>query len=107
ASYCDVNRLTTVHQRTKQTYFLQSNSNRTVTLRQQGFVSQTFLTLSTGNKPFVTKVELHQNLSEEEANYCLSHMKPYELPSAFDFVEFTRSVGDSDSSASDDEFSIN
>lgn len=39
-----------------------------------------------------------QNLSKEQADYCLSHMKPYldskgrELPSAFDFVEFTRSL---------------
>lgn len=39
-----------------------------------------------------------QNLTKEQADYCLSHMKPYldskgrELPSAFDFVEFTRSL---------------
>lgn len=41
---------------------------------------------------------LLQNLTKEQADYCLSHMKPYldskgrELPSAFDFVEFTRSL---------------
>lgn len=39
-----------------------------------------------------------QNLTKEQADYCISHMKPYldskgrELPSAFDFVEFTRSL---------------
>jgi len=39
-----------------------------------------------------------QNLTKEQADYCMSHMKPYldgkgrELPSAFDFIEFTRSL---------------
>lgn len=43
-------------------------------------------------------LSVFQNLSKEQADYCLSHMKPYldskgrELPSAFDFVEFTRSL---------------
>lgn len=38
-----------------------------------------------------------QNLTREQADYCVSHMKPYvdgkgrELP-AFDYVEFTRSL---------------
>lgn len=39
-----------------------------------------------------------QNLTREQADYCVSHMKPYvdgkgrELPTAFDYVEFTRSL---------------
>lgn len=39
-----------------------------------------------------------QNLTKEQADYCISHMKPYldskgrELPTSFDFVEFTRSL---------------
>lgn len=39
-----------------------------------------------------------QNLTREQADYCVSHMKPYvdgkgrELPAAFDYVEFTRSL---------------
>lgn len=41
---------------------------------------------------------LLQNLTREQADYCVSHMKPYvdgkgrELPTAFDYVEFTRSL---------------
>ncbi|XP_060267730.1 spectrin alpha chain, non-erythrocytic 1 isoform X4 [Ovis aries] len=46
-------------------------------------------------------VDVHlflQNLTREQADYCVSHMKPYvdgkgrELPTAFDYVEFTRSL---------------
>lgn len=40
-----------------------------------------------------------QNLTREQADYCVSRMKPYvdgkgpaELPTAFDYVEFTRSL---------------
>lgn len=39
-----------------------------------------------------------QNLTREQADYCVSHMKPYmdskgrELPSAYDYIEFTRSL---------------
>lgn len=39
-----------------------------------------------------------QNLTREQADYCISHMKPYmdskgrELPSAYDYIEFTRSL---------------
>ncbi|KAH0615580.1 hypothetical protein JD844_005026 [Phrynosoma platyrhinos] len=38
------------------------------------------------------------NLTREQADYCISHMKPYmdskgrELPSAYDYIEFTRSL---------------
>lgn len=41
---------------------------------------------------------LLQNLTREQADYCVSHMKPYvdgkgrELPTAFDYIEFTRSL---------------
>lgn len=43
-------------------------------------------------------VFVFQNLTREQADYCISHMKPYmdgkgrELPSAYDYVEFTRSL---------------
>lgn len=46
----------------------------------------------------VTVPSLLQNLTREQADYCVSHMKPYvdgkgrELPTAFDYVEFTRSL---------------
>lgn len=43
-------------------------------------------------------LSLFQNLTREQADYCISHMKPYmdgkgrELPSAYDYIEFTRSL---------------
>lgn len=43
-------------------------------------------------------VFIFQNLTREQADYCISHMKPYmdgkgrELPSAYDYIEFTRSL---------------
>lgn len=46
----------------------------------------------------LTVPSLLQNLTREQADYCVSHMKPYvdgkgrELPTAFDYVEFTRSL---------------
>lgn len=102
-------------------------SRETENVKSSEEIESAFRALSTENKPYVTKEELYQvcarspgpsgrrhrgfvslwrtncpllfqNLSKEQADYCLSHMKPYldskgrELPSAFDFVEFTRSL---------------
>lgn len=47
---------------------------------------------------FVEIYFVFQNLTREQADYCISHMKPYmdskgrELPSSYDYVEFTRSL---------------
>uniref|UniRef100_A0A668AXS7 Spectrin alpha chain, non-erythrocytic 1 n=1 Tax=Myripristis murdjan TaxID=586833 RepID=A0A668AXS7_9TELE len=73
-------------------------SRETENVKSSEEIESAFRALSTENKPYVTKEELYQNLTKEQADYCLSHMKPYldskgrELPSAFDFVEFTRSL---------------
>uniref|UniRef100_A0A8D3D4X2 Spectrin alpha chain, non-erythrocytic 1 n=1 Tax=Scophthalmus maximus TaxID=52904 RepID=A0A8D3D4X2_SCOMX len=73
-------------------------SRETENVKSSEEIESAFRALSTENKPYVTKEELYQNLSKEQADYCLSHMKPYldskgrELPTAFDFVEFTRSL---------------
>lgn len=46
----------------------------------------------------LSAVFVFQNLTREQADYCISHMKPYmdgkgrELPSAYDYIEFTRSL---------------
>uniref|UniRef100_H3CBT9 Spectrin alpha chain, non-erythrocytic 1 n=1 Tax=Tetraodon nigroviridis TaxID=99883 RepID=H3CBT9_TETNG len=73
-------------------------SRETENVKSSEEIESAFRALSAESKPYVTKEELYQNLTKEQADYCLSHMKPYldgkgrELPSAFDFVEFTRSL---------------
>ncbi|XP_063792531.1 spectrin alpha chain, non-erythrocytic 1 isoform X8 [Pseudophryne corroboree] len=73
-------------------------SRETENVKSSEEIESAFRALSTEQKPYVTKEELYQNLSREQADYCISHMKPYmdskgrELPSAFDYVEFTRSL---------------
>uniref|UniRef100_A0A3Q2P1P6 EF-hand Ca insensitive domain-containing protein n=1 Tax=Fundulus heteroclitus TaxID=8078 RepID=A0A3Q2P1P6_FUNHE len=73
-------------------------SRETENVKSSEEIESAFRALSAENKPYVTKEELYQNLTKEQADYCLSHMKPFldskgrELPSAFDFVEFTRSL---------------
>lgn len=48
--------------------------------------------------PLQLPLSVFQNLTREQADYCISHMKPYmdgkgrELPSAYDYIEFTRSL---------------
>ncbi|CAB1332446.1 unnamed protein product, partial [Coregonus sp. 'balchen'] len=73
-------------------------SRETENVKSSEEIESAFRALSVDAKPYVTKEELYQNLSKEQADYCISHMKPYldskgrEMTSAFDFVEFTRSL---------------
>ncbi|XP_072344928.1 spectrin alpha chain, non-erythrocytic 1 isoform X1 [Scyliorhinus torazame] len=73
-------------------------SRETENVKSSEEIESAFRALSSEGKAFVTREELYQNLSREQADYCLSHMKPYtdgkgrEIPSAFDYVEFTRSL---------------
>ncbi|XP_035246925.1 spectrin alpha chain, non-erythrocytic 1-like isoform X2 [Anguilla anguilla] len=73
-------------------------SRETENVKSSEEIESAFRALSAENKPYVTKEELYQNLTKEQADYCISHMKPYldskgrEMPSSFDFVEFTRSL---------------
>ncbi|XP_055516190.1 spectrin alpha chain, non-erythrocytic 1 isoform X2 [Leucoraja erinacea] len=73
-------------------------SRETENVKSSEEIESAFRALSSEGKQFVTREELYQNLSREQADYCLSHMKPYtdskgrEIPSAFDYVEFTRSL---------------
>ena len=73
-------------------------SRETENVKSSKEIESTFRALSSEGKPYVTKEELYQNLTREQADYCVSHTKPYvdrkgrELPTAFDYVEFTRSL---------------
>uniref|UniRef100_A0A452V9S3 Spectrin alpha chain, non-erythrocytic 1 n=1 Tax=Ursus maritimus TaxID=29073 RepID=A0A452V9S3_URSMA len=73
-------------------------SRETENVKSSEEIESAFRALSSEGKPYVTKEELYQNLTREQADYCVSHMKPYvdgkgrELPTAFDYVEFTRSL---------------
>ncbi|XP_015281943.1 PREDICTED: spectrin alpha chain, non-erythrocytic 1 [Gekko japonicus] len=73
-------------------------SRETENVKSSEEIESAFRALSSEGKPYVTKEELYQNLSREQADYCISHMKPYmdskgrELPSAYDYIEFTRSL---------------
>ncbi|KAG8554929.1 hypothetical protein GDO81_003933 [Engystomops pustulosus] len=73
-------------------------SRETENVKSSEEIESAFRALSTEQKPYVTKEELYQNLTREQADYCISHMKPYmdskgrELPSSYDYVEFTRSL---------------
>uniref|UniRef100_A0A3Q1BRY1 EF-hand domain-containing protein n=1 Tax=Amphiprion ocellaris TaxID=80972 RepID=A0A3Q1BRY1_AMPOC len=52
-------------------------SRETENVKSSEEIESAFRALSTENKPYVTKEELYQNLTKEQADYCLSHMKPY------------------------------
>uniref|UniRef100_A0A8C5QUK2 Spectrin alpha chain, non-erythrocytic 1 n=1 Tax=Leptobrachium leishanense TaxID=445787 RepID=A0A8C5QUK2_9ANUR len=73
-------------------------SRETENVKSSEEIEIAFRALSTEQKPYVTKEELYQNLTREQADYCIKHMKPYmdskgrELPSSYDYVEFTRSL---------------
>uniref|UniRef100_A0A2K6GT26 Spectrin alpha chain, non-erythrocytic 1 n=1 Tax=Propithecus coquereli TaxID=379532 RepID=A0A2K6GT26_PROCO len=73
-------------------------SRETENVKSSEEIESAFRALSSEGKPYVTKEELYQNLTREQADYCVSHMKPFvdgkgrELPTAFDYVEFTRSL---------------
>uniref|UniRef100_A0A8C6YIH4 Spectrin alpha, non-erythrocytic 1 n=1 Tax=Naja naja TaxID=35670 RepID=A0A8C6YIH4_NAJNA len=59
-------------------------SRETENVKSSEEIESAFRALSSEGKPYVTKEELYQNLSREQAdycishrNYCISHMKPY------------------------------
>uniref|UniRef100_A0A8C9EY26 Spectrin alpha, non-erythrocytic 1 n=1 Tax=Pavo cristatus TaxID=9049 RepID=A0A8C9EY26_PAVCR len=78
--------------------FCFSVAKETENVKSSEEIESAFRALSSEGKPYVTKEELYQNLTREQADYCISHMKPYmdgkgrELPSAYDYIEFTRSL---------------
>ncbi|KAI4548139.1 hypothetical protein MG293_000469 [Ovis ammon polii] len=73
-------------------------SHETENVKSSKEIESAFRALSSEGKPYATKEELYQNLTPEQADYCVSYMKPYvdgkgrELPTAFDQAVFTRSI---------------
>lgn len=62
-------------------------------------VEAAFRALTSGEKPYITASELFANLTREQAQYCISRMKPYEDPKsgrtileAYDYTSFTKDV---------------
>ncbi|XP_041369234.1 spectrin alpha chain-like isoform X2 [Gigantopelta aegis] len=73
-------------------------SRETENVQSSSEVEQAFRALTSGEKPYITTQELYANLTKDQAEYCISHMKPYvdktgrTLPDAYDFTEFTRQL---------------
>jgi spectrin alpha len=70
-------------------------SRETENVQSAREVIEAFKALTTGDKPYITANELFANLTKEQAEYCISRMKPYQDSSgrtvldAYDYVNFT------------------
>ena len=51
-------------------------SRETENVKSSEETESAFRVLSSEGKPYVTKEQLYQNLTREQADYCISHMKP-------------------------------
>ncbi|KAK7505097.1 hypothetical protein BaRGS_00003667 [Batillaria attramentaria] len=73
-------------------------SRETENVQSSSEVEQAFRALTSGEKPYITTQELYANLTKEQADYCISRMKPYvdktgrAIPDAYDYVDFTRQL---------------
>lgn len=73
-------------------------SRETENVQSSSEVEQAFRALTSGEKPYITAQELYSNLTKEQAEYCISRMKPYvdktgrAIPDSYDFVDFTRQL---------------
>ncbi|PVD22109.1 hypothetical protein C0Q70_17913 [Pomacea canaliculata] len=73
-------------------------SRETENVQSSSEVEQAFRALTSGEKPYITAQELYANLTKEQADYCISRMKPYmdktgrTIPDAYDYVDFTRQL---------------
>ncbi|XP_076800089.1 spectrin alpha chain, non-erythrocytic 1-like isoform X2 [Clavelina lepadiformis] len=73
-------------------------SRETENVKSSEEVESAFGALSAEGKAYVTKEELYQNLSREQAEYCVSHMPPYydqhgiNILGAYDYVAFTQQL---------------
>ncbi|XP_074654192.1 spectrin alpha chain-like [Tubulanus polymorphus] len=76
--------------------FMISRETENVQTSQE--IIEAFRALTSDEKPYITTNELYANLSKEQADYCLRHMKPYtdksghELMDAWDYTDFTNSL---------------
>nr|CAB3266545.1 spectrin alpha chain, non-erythrocytic 1 [Phallusia mammillata] len=73
-------------------------SRETENVKSSEEVESAFKALSAEGKPYVTKEELYQNLSREQAEYCVNNMPPYydshgiSVLGAYDYVAFTKEL---------------
>merc|ERR1712232_562280 len=71
-------------------------SRETENVQSSSEVEQAFQALTSGEKQYITANELYQNLTKEQADYCIDRMKPFVdktgrvVPDAYDYVDFTR-----------------
>jgi len=84
---------------TLQDYMAFMISRETENVQSSEEIVNAFRALSAEYRPYVTAEELYQNLSPEQADYCIKHMKPYvdamsgrSVAGALDYEEFTRSL---------------
>jgi len=73
-------------------------SRQTENVQSSEEVESAFLALSQDGKPYVTKDELYQNLSREQAEYCIQNMPDYHdaqgvhVLGAYDYIAFTHQL---------------
>lgn len=73
-------------------------SRETENVQSSTEVENAFRALTSGEKPYITSQELYANLTKEQADYCISRMKPYvdrsgrAIPDAYDYADFTGSM---------------
>jgi len=73
-------------------------SRETENVQSAREVIEAFRALTTGEKAYITANELFANLTKEQAEYCISRMKPYKdsagrtVLDAYDYVSFTNEL---------------
>ncbi|BFZ06026.1 hypothetical protein BsWGS_09066 [Bradybaena similaris] len=73
-------------------------SRETENVQSSTEVEQAFRALTSGEKPYITAQELYANLTKEQANYCISRMRPYldktgrVVPDSYNYVDFTHQL---------------
>lgn len=73
-------------------------SRETENVQSAREVEAAFRALTTGDKPYITANELFANLTKEQAEYCITRMKPYRdstgrtVLDAYDYAAFTNDL---------------
>ncbi|MPC54664.1 Spectrin alpha chain [Portunus trituberculatus] len=74
-------------------------SKETENVHSSEEIQNAFRAIAAGDRPYVLREELYQNLTKEMADYCVGRMKPYEdpktgstVPGALDYMEFTPTI---------------
>lgn len=67
-------------------------SRETENVQSSEDIEQAFKAITlNGERPYVTSDELFSNLRRDVAQFCVSHMDPYDnVPNAYDYTSFTR-----------------